>query len=101
MNIRKDFSIVRMTELGHRLLREVVESPSLEVFKRHLDISTGCGRSCWRKRIVNDGCHSNFHKHNILCLCGKYICMYIYIGDVCTCVYICTDMFNINEHVPK
>lgn len=37
MNIRKGFSLGRMTELGHRLPREV-ESPSLEILKRNLDM---------------------------------------------------------------
>lgn len=36
LNIRKNFSIVRVTEQWYRLLREVVESPSLEIFKSHL-----------------------------------------------------------------
>jgi len=37
--IRKDFFFtVRMTEHWHRLLKEVVESPFLEIFKSHPDI---------------------------------------------------------------
>jgi len=41
LNIRKHFSIVRMTEHWHRLPKEAVESPTLEIFKSHLDMLLG------------------------------------------------------------
>lgn len=43
LNTRKDFT-VRMTERWNRLHGEVVQSPSLEIFKR--DVDTTLGRGC-------------------------------------------------------
>ena len=37
LNMRKNVFPVRVTEHWKRLPREVVESPSLEIFKSHLD----------------------------------------------------------------
>ncbi|KFQ88866.1 hypothetical protein N337_03012, partial [Phoenicopterus ruber ruber] len=37
LNVRKNFFTVRVTEPWHRLPREGVESPSLEIFKPRLD----------------------------------------------------------------
>ncbi|GAB0182839.1 mitochondrial enolase superfamily member 1 [Grus japonensis] len=37
LHMRKNFFTVRVTEHWHRLPREAVESPSLEIFKIHLD----------------------------------------------------------------
>ncbi|KFP29649.1 hypothetical protein N325_03341, partial [Colius striatus] len=38
LNIRKNYFTVRVRKPWHRLPRGVVESPSLEVLKAHLDI---------------------------------------------------------------
>jgi len=38
LNIRKCFLTVRVSEHRHRLRRKVVESPSLEILKTHLDM---------------------------------------------------------------
>jgi len=38
LNMRKKFFPLRVTEPWTRLPREVVESPSLEIFKSHLDV---------------------------------------------------------------
>ena len=38
MNIRKNFSSERVVLQRHRLPREVVESQSLELFKKSLDV---------------------------------------------------------------
>ena len=41
LNIRKHFFTVQGTERWHRVPQDVVESPSLEIFKSHLDIVLG------------------------------------------------------------
>ncbi|KFV88544.1 hypothetical protein N308_11737, partial [Struthio camelus australis] len=41
LNLRKNFFTVRVTEHWNRLPREVVEPPSLEIFKTRLDAILG------------------------------------------------------------
>ena len=41
LNVSKRYLTVRVTEHWHGLLREVVESPSLEIFQSHLDMVLG------------------------------------------------------------
>lgn len=38
MGIKKNFFTARVMKYENRLPREVVESPSLEIFKNHVDI---------------------------------------------------------------
>ena len=57
LNMRKNFFPVRLSEQQNRLPREVVESPSLETFKTHLDVflcpCSGC--PCSSRGVGQDG----------------------------------------------
>jgi len=53
LNIRKHFFSVRENEHKHRLPRQIVESPSLEIFKSHLD--TGSWATGSRSRFSSKG----------------------------------------------
>ena len=56
LNMRKNFFAVRVTEQWNKLPREVVESPSVEAFKTHLDVflcpCSGC--ACSRRGVGQD-----------------------------------------------
>lgn len=41
LNIRKYFFIVRVTQQWHRLSKQPVDSPSLKIFKTHVDMVLG------------------------------------------------------------
>jgi len=43
LNTRKQFFTVKLPEHWHRLHREIVESPSLKIFKSHLEMVLGNG----------------------------------------------------------
>ncbi|KAK4833045.1 hypothetical protein QYF61_027547 [Mycteria americana] len=53
LNIRKHFFSVRATKHWHRLPREAVESPSLEIFKSRLD--TVLGSQLWAALLEHGG----------------------------------------------
>jgi len=57
LNIRKCFFTVKVTEHWHRLPREVVEFPSLEVLKSHLDMEAGSRWPCLSSGVGPDDLH--------------------------------------------
>ena len=74
LNIRKHFFTVRVTEHWHRLPREVVESPSLEVLRSRLDRVLGnqlwvtlLEQQGWTRRLPE--VPPNLNQSVILCFC--------------------------------
>ncbi|KAK4815339.1 LOW QUALITY PROTEIN: hypothetical protein QYF61_000171, partial [Mycteria americana] len=55
LNIRRHFFTVRVTKHWHRLPRVVVESPSLEIFRSHLDMVLG--NQLWAVNQVSLQCN--------------------------------------------
>ena len=53
LNTRKHFFTVRVSKHWHRLLREVVESPSLEIFRSDLDMVLG---NLLQVALLEQGC---------------------------------------------
>lgn len=87
MSNRKYFSIGRMTELGHRLLRKIVESPSLEVLKQYLDmILINC---LWEALLEKENCKGQLQFQLQSFVFMGYICVYIYvyIEGFCVCMH--------------
>ena len=70
LSIRKHFFAVRVTEHQHRLPREAVESPSLEIFKSYLDMVLGkrSGQPSLSRGVGPPGIPANLNRSVILYL---------------------------------
>jgi len=85
LNVRKHF--VRVTEHWHQLPREVVESPSLEIFRSHLDPFLGnklymalpeqYGWTRWPSHVLSNLNHSVILWVITPFLCLNFICYFL------------------------
>ena len=65
LDVRKDFFSERAVLQRHRLHREVMESPSLEVFQSHVDVAL----RTWSVGMVGVGWQLDWVILEVLCQC--------------------------------
>jgi len=73
LNMRKNFFPLRLTDHMNRLPREVVESPSLEIFKTRLDkvLCILLRRPCFVRRVGLDDLQRSLPTPTILLFCDS------------------------------